>query len=72
MEDIEEREKIIKLFDKYGQLLPQSQKQALYLHLIEDLSFAEIADELAMSRPGAFDAVKKARQKLILLDKKLG
>ncbi|CRH47024.1 hypothetical protein [Mycoplasmopsis arginini] len=71
MEDIEEREKIIELYEKYGQLLAQSQKQALHLHLIEDLSFAEIGSELAMSRAGAFDAVKKAKQKLILLDKKL-
>ncbi|WP_045433308.1 sigma factor-like helix-turn-helix DNA-binding protein [Metamycoplasma canadense] len=71
METIEEREKIIELYERYGNLLAQSQKQALHLHLIEDLSYAEIANELAMTRPGAYDAVKKAKQKLILLDKKI-
>ncbi|AZZ65272.1 hypothetical protein DMC14_000430 [Metamycoplasma phocicerebrale] len=71
MENIEERNKIIDLFDKYGELLAQSQKQALYLHLIEDLSFSEIGVELAMTRAGAYDAVKKAKQKLLLFDKKI-
>ncbi|MBN4089612.1 hypothetical protein [Mycoplasma enhydrae] len=71
MIDIDERNKIIELYEKYGNLLAQSQKQALYLHLIEDLSFAEIGVELAMTRSGAYDAVKKAKLKLIEFAKKI-
>ncbi|WP_330463335.1 hypothetical protein [Metamycoplasma gateae] len=71
MADISEREEMIELYEKYGSLLAQSQKQALHLYLIEDLSFSEISQELAMTRPGAYDAVKKGKQKLISLNKKL-
>ncbi|PZW00559.1 hypothetical protein [Metamycoplasma auris] len=71
MQDFEERDKLIKLFEKYGALLAQSQKQALYLYLFEDLSFQEIANELAMTRSGAYDAMKKGKEKLFLLDKKI-
>ncbi|TPR54749.1 sigma factor-like helix-turn-helix DNA-binding protein [Metamycoplasma neophronis] len=71
MESLEERNLIIKLYEKYGDLLAQSQKQALYLHLFEDLSYAEIGVELAMTRSGAFDAVKKAKAKLLTIDQKI-
>ncbi|ENY69383.1 Hypothetical protein MAU_0950 [Metamycoplasma auris 15026] len=71
MQDLEERDNLIKLFEKYGQLLAQSQKQVLYLYLFEDLSFQEIANELAMSRAAAYDALKKGKQKLLLFDKKI-
>lgn len=71
METIEERDYYVKLFEKYGDLLPQSQKQALQLLLYEDLSYGELAQELAMSRPGAYDAVKKAKLHLKQIDEKL-
>ncbi|ENY53816.1 sigma factor-like helix-turn-helix DNA-binding protein [Metamycoplasma alkalescens] len=71
MQDLEERNKLIELYDKYSALLTQSQKQAIYLHLFEDLSFSEIANELAMTRAGAYDAVNKAKKKLLLLDEKI-
>ncbi|MGX9340627.1 sigma factor-like helix-turn-helix DNA-binding protein [Mycoplasma sp. 128] len=69
--DLEEREYLVELFEKYQQLLPTSQRQALYLHLIEDLSFSEMSEELAMTRSGAFDAVKKGKKKLLEIAKKL-
>ncbi|MBN0919480.1 hypothetical protein [[Mycoplasma] gypis] len=68
---LQERELIINLFEKYQDLLPRSQKQALYLHLFEDLSFSEIGSELAMTRSGAFDAVKKGKLKLQNIAKKI-
>ncbi|BDX52937.1 sigma factor-like helix-turn-helix DNA-binding protein [Metamycoplasma equirhinis] len=71
METINERTKIIELFEKYKDLLAQSQRQAMYLHYFEDLSFSEIANELAMTRSGAFDAVKKAKAKLIEINNKI-
>ncbi|TPE57728.1 hypothetical protein FJO69_00830 [[Mycoplasma] falconis] len=71
METLEERNEIIALYEKYGDLLAQSQKQALHLHLIEDLSYSEIGEELAMTRSGAYDAVKKAKLKLKDISKKI-
>lgn len=71
MEDIEKRLQTINLFEKYGNLLSQSQKQALQLHLIEDLSYSEMSEIMAMTRAGAYDAVKKGISKLIEIDKKM-
>ncbi|MBN0970498.1 sigma factor-like helix-turn-helix DNA-binding protein [Mycoplasma phocoeninasale] len=71
MENISERTKVVELFEKYKDLLTNSQKQALYLHYFEDLSFSEIAQELAMTRSGAYDAVNKAKQKLFSIDSKI-
>ncbi|QJG66872.1 sigma factor-like helix-turn-helix DNA-binding protein [Mycoplasma phocoenae] len=68
---LEEMEFISQLYEKYKDLLPQSQKQALYLRLYEDLSFSEIGTELAMTRSGAFDAVKKGKKKLIEIHQKV-
>ncbi|WP_027122449.1 hypothetical protein AB5V95_02625 [Metamycoplasma spumans] len=72
MESLEERNQLIQLYEKYNEFLAQSQKQALYLHLFEDLSYSEIGMELAMTRSGAFDAVKKAKLKLLSINKKIG
>ncbi|ACF07016.1 putative UPF0122 protein MCAP_0480 [Metamycoplasma arthritidis] len=71
MESIEERSKFIELYEKFGALLAQSQKQALYLHLFEDLSLAEISQELAMTRSGVYDAIKKGKVKLLLISMEL-
>ncbi|AXE61028.1 hypothetical protein DA803_02955 [[Mycoplasma] phocae] len=71
MENISERTTIIELYEKYQDLLTQAHKQALYLYYFEDLSYSEIAKELAMTRSGAFDAVKKAKEKLLDIDKKI-
>ena len=62
--NLNEREKYISLFEKYGETLTQTQKQAFHLHYIEDLSLAEISEITATSRSAAQDAIKKAKAKL--------
>ncbi|RMA78543.1 hypothetical protein JN00_0373 [Metamycoplasma subdolum] len=71
MESFEERKKYIELYEKYKDLLAQSQKQALYLQLFEDLSISEISEELAMTRSGVFDALKKGKKKLLDIENKI-
>lgn len=61
----EERDELAQLFETYGALLTQTQKQALYLKLIEDLSLGEIAEELAVSRQAVNDAINKGKAKLL-------
>lgn len=61
---LEERDKLVDLFEKYGNLLTQVQKQAMQLYLIEDLSLQEVADVLATSRQAVNDAIKKGKVKL--------
>ncbi|AWX69568.1 sigma factor-like helix-turn-helix DNA-binding protein [[Mycoplasma] anseris] len=59
------------LFEKYGNLLSQSQRQTLDLYLNQDLSITEIAEEFAMTRSGVHDAIKKGRQNLEKIQKNL-
>lgn len=62
--NIEERDELVVLFEKYGNLLTQSQKQALALYLFEDLTISEIATEIATTRQAINDAIKKGIKKL--------
>ncbi|WP_412031670.1 sigma factor-like helix-turn-helix DNA-binding protein [Metamycoplasma buccale] len=71
MDDLQSRNKYAELYEKYKDLLAQSQKQALYLYFFEDLSLSEIAIELAMTRSGVYDAIKKGKAKLLSIDKKI-
>ncbi|MDZ7293693.1 sigma factor-like helix-turn-helix DNA-binding protein [Mycoplasmopsis pulmonis] len=68
---VENREKIIELFEKFGLLLSKGQKLTLELYLIEDLSMNEIADELSISKSAVHDSIKKGVQKLFAIQEKL-
>ncbi|MDD4200055.1 MAG: YlxM family DNA-binding protein [Eubacteriales bacterium] len=60
------------LYDFYGALLTQRQSQVMKLYHEENLSLAEIAEELKISRQGVYDALKKAENSLKAYEKKLG
>lgn len=59
------------LFDFYGQLLTERQQTVCRLHLSEDYSLAEIAEELSISRQGVHDALKTAFETLSGYEDKL-
>lgn len=60
------------LYDFYGQLLPERQKEFLHLYHEENFSLSEIASEFQISRQGVHDGVKKAEKTLYDLEEKLG
>ncbi|WP_276813183.1 sigma factor-like helix-turn-helix DNA-binding protein [Faecalibaculum rodentium] len=60
------------LFDIYGPLLTERQREILTLSIQEDLSFGEIASELGISRAAAADAVKRGETLLSQYEKQLG
>ena len=68
---INERDELIALFDKYKNMLTQTQRQYFHLHYIEDLSYGEIAAIAATSRSAIHDAVTKATKKLIKINKQM-
>ncbi len=72
MNNIEEREKILKLYDKYQNFLTQTQKQAIHLCYIEDLSLYEAAEIVATTRSAIHDAIKKGKKKLLDIEEKMG
>ena len=59
------------LFDCYGELLAEKQRLYLTLHLQEDWTLAEIADEHTVSRQAVYDQVKRSEQLLVQYEEKL-
>ncbi len=60
------------LLDFYGELLSESRRQAARLYYDEDLSLAEIADLIGITRQGVRDSIAKAREQLYDFESKLG
>jgi len=60
------------LCDYYGDLLTPKQKEAISLYYNEDLSLAEIAEQLSITRQGARDNICRGEEKLIAFEKVLG
>ena len=56
------------LMDFYGELLTQKQIEALNGYYNQDLSLAEIAEEMDISRQGVRDFIKKGETCMLTLD----
>lgn len=72
MADVAERVRLGWLMDVYGPMLTEHRRQVMRLYCEEDLSFAEIAEDLQITRQGVGDAVNKARAQLEDYEEKLG
>ncbi len=60
------------LFDFYGDLLTEHQKEIYGVYVQEDLSLAEIAQEYAISRQGVHDLIRRVEAILNGYEEKLG
>ena len=60
------------LFDYYGDLLTERQKMCFDLRHNQDLSLAEIAEELQVSRQGVHDNLTRAEALLRNMEEKTG
>lgn len=60
------------LFDFYGELLTEKQKQVFSLHYQDDLSLSEIGEELSISRQAVRDLLKRTEKILLDYEQKLG
>ena len=60
------------LFDVYGDMLTEKQKDTLILYYDEDLSLTEIAENTGITRQGVRDSIKRAEETLQGYEKKLG
>lgn len=59
------------LFDFYGELLTEHQKEIYGQFILEDLSLGEIAREAGISRQGVHDLIKRCNQTLGGYEEKL-
>ena len=60
------------LLDFYGELLSERKRAVMDMYYNEDLSLAEIAAEIGISRQGARDIIKKCEEELFFFEEKLG
>ena len=60
------------LLDFYGELLSERKRTVMEMYYNEDLSLAEIAAEIGISRQGARDIIKKSEDELFFFEEKLG
>lgn len=60
------------LFDFYGELLTQRQKELFDLYYNEDLSLAEIAENEGISRQGVRDVIVRAEAAMQEIEDKTG
>ena len=60
------------LFDYYGDMLTERQRMCLDLRYNQDLSLAEIAEELGVSRQGVHDNIIRAEAHLEKMEAKTG
>ncbi len=69
---LEKTVEIAILFDFYGTLLTDRQRQIMALRYEDDLSLAEIAEQFAVSRQAVHDAITRTTQQLHEYERKLG
>lgn len=60
-----------RLFDFYGPLLTERQQEIVRAYYYQDLSLAEIADNLEISRQAVYDHLSRAKGQLIDYEEKL-
>lgn len=64
MENLEKNIYVNKLFDLYGSLLTENQRNIVELYYCLNLSLSEISESKNISRNGVYDALKKGVQAL--------
>ncbi len=59
------------LYDFYGELLTEKQKNVFEMYYQNDMSLSEIADEMSISRQGVRDQLKRTEKLLMEYEEKL-
>ena len=60
------------LYDFYGELLNDHQKEVFSAAIFDDMSYSELAEEYGVSRQAAFDLVRRINKKLERYEESLG
>lgn len=72
LDSLDSRQRRIALFERYGPLLTEHQRDVLELQLVQDWSLAEIAEAQATSRAAVHDLVRRSFQALEGYEARLG
>jgi len=68
----EETLKMTMLFDFFGDLLTEKQREYYDLYHNEDLSLSEIAEKAGITRQGVYDIITRAEKSLTEIEAKTG
>lgn len=60
------------LFDFYGDMLTDKQRDMVELYYNDDLSLSEIAENEGITRQGVRDSIKRAESQLLEMEDRLG
>ena len=60
------------LFDFYGEMLTEKQRDVVELYYDDDLSLSEIAENEGITRQGVRDSIKRAETQLTDMEERLG
>ncbi len=60
------------LLDFYGDVLPERRRDIMDLYYNDDLSLAEIAEQMGITRQAVRDSIKKTETELFFYEEKLG
>lgn len=63
---------MIMLLDFYGEMLTSKQRDFIDFYYNDDLSLAEIAENVGITRQGVRDAIKRAEGQLLEMEERLG
>ena len=66
------RETLCALLDLYGNALSGRCREVLEFYYADDLSLAEISENLGITRQGVHDAIRRGETELFALEKALG
>ena len=72
LDTLQARSRYLALFDRYGALLTDHQRQVLDLYLKSDWSLAEIAANQGTSRAAVHDIVRRSTRSLEEYERRLG
>ncbi len=60
------------IFDFYGEMLTEKQRNIFESHYGEDMSFQEIGENLGISKQAVFDTLRRTEKQLKKYEEKLG
>ena len=63
---------MILLLDFYGDMLTEKQRDFISYYYDDDLSLAEIAENVGITRQGVRDAIKRAENQLMEMEERVG
>ena len=72
LDTLTSRERHVALFERYGALLTEHQREVVGLHLDSDWSLAEIASRQGVSRSAVHDLIRRSLEALEDAESRLG